>query len=68
LREVLRSQAEELSKLKKQLAATKTADPTTAKREARLQAQLEQLNQEREEEARYPQMMTCPSRFADIPE
>lgn len=62
LREVLRSQTEEVSNLKKQLAATKTVNPV---REAKLQTQLEQLNREREEEA-------CCSyhdkRFADIPE
>lgn len=48
LREMLRSQTEEVSTLKKQLAATKIVDPVA---EAKLQTQLEQLNQEREEEA-----------------
>lgn len=50
---MLRSQTEEVSHLKKQLAATKTADPVAAERETKLQAQLEQLNREREEEACY---------------
>ena len=62
LREVLRSQTEEVPNRKKQLAATKTVDPV---REAKLQTQLEQLNREREEEA-------CGSyhdkRFSDNPE
>jgi septal ring factor EnvC (AmiA/AmiB activator) len=52
LREVLRSQANEVSNLKRQLATTKMVDPAAAEREAKLQAQLEQLNREREEEAR----------------
>jgi len=42
-----------MSNLKKQLTATKVADPAIAEREAKLQAQLEQLNREREEEVRY---------------
>lgn len=49
---MLRSQAEEVSNLKKQLAITKAVGPAVAEREAKLQAQLEQLNREREEEAR----------------
>ena len=49
LRDVLRSQTEEVSTLKKQLAATKIVDPIAAERDAKLQTQLEQLNQEREE-------------------
>jgi hypothetical protein len=48
---MLRSQTEEVSNLKKQLAATKTVDPVAAERDAGLWAQLERLNREREEEA-----------------
>jgi hypothetical protein len=55
---MLRSQSEEVSNLKKQLTATKTMDPAVAEREAKLQARLEQLNREREEEVRCPQLMT----------